>query len=55
MALKKGFIKRDILDPYDFVFAMHFDDTIHKQKRVAMREIFENLFNVEHVFPCYMT
>jgi hypothetical protein len=48
MSLKKRFVKGNILDPDDLLFPLDFDDAIHKQKGVAMGDIFKNFFDVQH-------
>ena len=40
MALKERFVKGHILKPDYFVLAVYFDDPIHQQERVAVRQVF---------------
>ena len=56
MTLKERFVKRHILEPYDLFLAGYFKYTIHQQKRVPMRQVLKNLFNVQHrlLIYCYL-
>src|SRR5262249_252690 len=54
MPLKKPFVNGDGLDGHDTLEALHLDHLVDHQKRVAMRQKFLDLVDVElRVYSCF--
>ena len=55
MALKERFVEGDVLDGHDPFALVEFDDPVHQEHGIAMREEIHDLLDVEHAgFPPFL-
>src|ERR1022692_1249735 len=52
MAVEKRFVDGDVLDRHDALFALQLQHAVNQQKRITVRQNFQDVVNVEYRLGC---